>query len=318
MHRAARTPPFVRAGLALLLSGIALACRPAGAPSPTPAAGTGDAAGALPASPRPALWRASDADTTIWLFGTVHVLPPGLDWRSPAVSQAFGAAGAVYFETSLEPDILELQRLIALLGYFVPPDRLSDYLAPEDARRVAALAERLDVAAPIDQMRPWFAALTLSEAFVTSAGYDPASGVERRLGPEAKAAGKDLRTFETIEQQLRFFADLPHEVQIDYLVEGVKQIEEEPELLDELVASWAAGDVAALETLVVEDEREQSPVVYDAILKNRNRAWAEELARVAAGEPGVFFVAVGAAHLAGPDSLATLLARPGLSVERVQ
>lgn len=287
--------------------------------SPTTAASGTEPAGANePAAIQPALWRVTDADTTIYLFGTVHILPPSLDWETPAILDAFNRADAVYFETPVEPDMTELQRLVALLGFYVPPDRLWDRMSEADAARVQDAAAKLNLRIDLGAMRPWLAALTLSDAFVVAAGYDSGSGVERTLGPQAAAAGKTMRYFETIEQQLRFFADLSDEVQLAYLLDGVRQINEEPELLDQLVAAWSTGDVATLDRLVVEDEMDSAPEVYDAILVQRNRRWADTLSSLASEEAGVFFVAVGAAHIAGPESLALLVQQKGLRVERIQ
>jgi uncharacterized protein YbaP (TraB family) len=81
-------------------------------------------------------------------------------------------------------------------------------------------------------------------------------------------------------------------------------------------AAWEVGDDRALGRELVGELREEYPALYKVILKDRNAAWVDVVAREMDGS-GVAFVAVGAAHLAGPDSVQTLLRARGYKVERV-
>ena len=63
--------------------------------------------------------------------------------------------------------------------------------------------------------------------------------------------------------------------------------------------------------------RKTSPVIYQRLIAQRNRRWAEKLSQVLK-TPGTYFVAVGAAHLAGPDSVQKQLQAHGIEVRRVQ
>jgi uncharacterized protein YbaP (TraB family) len=49
----------------------------------------------------PGLWTMSDEDSTVYIFGTVHILPPELDWQSAAVTAALEDAEIVYFEADV-------------------------------------------------------------------------------------------------------------------------------------------------------------------------------------------------------------------------
>ncbi len=283
-----------------------------------------EAAAPAPAAPGaeqtagPALWRFGDADTTIYLFGTVHVLPAGLAWRTPAIDAAFTESKAVYFETDINPNMAELQGLIMRVGVYQPPETLSAKLGPDNTKELAEVAADLSLPMfQLETMKPWLAAITLAEQLITRAGYDPMSGVERTLWPVAKTAGKEIRTLETIESQLRVFADLPEDVQINYLMDGVRNLEEDMGLLDDLVAGWSRGDVATLEEIMIADDLAALPQIYDALLVKRNAAWTDQLDALVKNEAGVFFVAVGAAHLAGKDSVQTMLAAGGHAVERI-
>ncbi|MDZ4761120.1 MAG: TraB/GumN family protein [Alphaproteobacteria bacterium] len=278
-----------------------------------------DAVEAAPVETGPALWRTGDADTTVYLFGTVHVLRPDLSWRTERVDRALEASKAIYFETDVNPNPGQMMQVVSRLGVYVPPEKLSDKLAPEDRAALADAASKLSLPMfMLDTMRPWLAAMALSEQLIVKAGYEPTSGVERTLEPEARAAGREIRKFETVEQQLLFFADLPETVQIAYLMEGVREIDKETTLLDDMVAAWARGDVATLENIMIEGDLAESPEIYEALLVKRNRNWAATLDTLIKTETGVVFVAVGAGHLAGNDSVITLLMGRGYMVDRVE
>lgn len=267
----------------------------------------------------PALWKTGDADTTIYLFGTVHVLPPTVDWRKPPVDKALAEAKAVYFETDIDPDPAKIQGFITQYGLYTPPEKLSDHLSAEE--KAALTKASGDLAIPmflLDTMRPWLAALTLSEQIIVKAGYDPASGVERKLQPDAIAAGKEIRKLETVEAQLLTFADLPESVQVSYLMQGVNEIGQESELLNKLVNAWASGDVDTINAIMIEGDLADLPEVNAALLVGRNRNWVETLDKLVKDEPGTFFVAVGAGHLAGKDSVVAMMAAKGYTLERVE
>jgi uncharacterized protein YbaP (TraB family) len=292
------------------------ATAPSAAPTtPAPVAAPAPAAAAA----RPALWRIGDEDTTVYLFGTVHVLPPELSWRTRPVEDALNASKAVYFETDVNPNQIALAQMAQRLGMYAPPEKLSDHLTPEQRAAVAKASAKLSAPmAIIDTMKPWLAAMTLSEQTIANAGYDPNSGVERTLLPMATAAGKDIRKLETVEEQLLVFADLPEKVQIDYLISGIDEIDKEPTLLGDLVSAWSKGNVEKLDKIMIEDDLEDTPEVYQALLVNRNKNWTVKLDALVKSEPGVFFVAVGAGHLAGKDSVLGMLTAKGYKVERVE
>ena len=267
----------------------------------------------------PALWRTGDEDTTIYLFGTVHVLPKDMEWRTQLIDNAMADASAVYFETDIDPNPIEITRIVSSLGLYSGGEKLSDRLTPEQTSALAAACDTLGISfALVDSMRPWMGALTLGERVIVKAGFNPQSGVERTLSPIAKDAGKEIRKLETIEEQLRIFADMPEETQINYLMEGLDEIDEEPVILHDLVAAWARGDVDTLADIMIQEELADTPEIYEALLVNRNRNWAKALATLTHDESGTFFVAVGAAHLAGEDSVMAQLEDHGISTTRVE
>lgn len=271
------------------------------------------------APPKPAIWKIADADTTIYLFGTVHVLPPTLTWHSPAVDKALEEAKAVYFETNTEGDPTVFREIVERLGKYEPSQRLSDRLSLEDLEKLKAALAKLDLPLiALESMRPWYAGIVISEAVVRRAGYDVTSGVESVLRPAAEAGGKEIRFLETVEQQMASFATLPEPVQIRFLTGGLAQIDTASEELGNLVNAWKKGDVDGLTKLLIDDDLGTIPELYDALLKHRNANWTPEIDSLMKSETGTFLIAVGAAHLIGKDSVISMLEPLGYRAERVQ
>jgi uncharacterized protein YbaP (TraB family) len=273
-------------------------------------------AAAAPAAAAPALWVVKDEDSTIYLFGTVHALRPDTVWRSPAIDKALADAAELWVEVEaddaavMQPLVLKygIDTAIPLSGK-VPADRLP---ALEAAAKGAGLT-----LAQMEPMRPWLAGLTLSVVPILKAGYDPQSGVESKLKTAAKAAGKPVRTLESPEQQIRFFADLPPAVEMEFLDSALEEAGEGAAVLDEMVAVWAAGDVAGIERLMVDEMKTEFPELHAALLVDRNRDWAGQIDTLLDGK-GVILIAVGAGHLAGADSVQARLAARGIQAERVK
>ncbi|UZK67953.1 TraB/GumN family protein [Sphingomonas sp. M1-B02] len=264
----------------------------------------------------PALWVVKDADTTIYLFGTVHVLKPGLSWFDEAVKTAFDKSDELVLEL-IEPDPAAMQGIIMKTAVNPTGPTLTEKL-PADKREAYGKA-MADVGVPavaLDRFDPWFAAVTLSVAGLPKLGYNPESGAERVLGAAAKAAGKPVIGLETAEQQLGYFDSLPEPLQVKFLVSTVDDYPKMGETLDGMVARWSAGDPDGLAKTMNESLIE-TPELGKILLGDRNVRWAEWISQRLA-KPGTVFVAVGAGHLAGSESVQAKLAAHKLTATRVQ
>jgi len=264
----------------------------------------------------PALWVIRDPDSTIYLFGTVHVLRPTTGWGSAKVDTAFNAASEIYFEIENPADQAAVAPLIQRYGVN-PQGGLAHTLTAGQLTLLDSAARSMGMTAvQMDVFRPWLAGLTLSMAPLTKAGYDPNSGVELVLRQRALAAGKPVKGLETLEQQIQFLATLPEPTQVAFLRSTLESYEDATTELDALVAAWAAGDVAAVQRLGVDEIRQQGGGLYRVLLTDRNTDWAGQIQRMLAGS-GTTFIAVGAAHLAGPDSVQAILQKRGVTVQTV-
>ena len=265
----------------------------------------------------PALWTLSDEDTTLYMLGTVHLLRPDLDWRSDAIDAAFAEADTVVFEADVTSQAAasEMMRFISTEGMLEGGQQLTSLL---DEVERGELQKALDhVGMPlgaVQPMQPWWAAVNLSVLQIQKEGYDPNSGVEMVLGAEARAAGKSLAYLETIEEQLGRFADLPMDVQVDFLIGSAESIEEGGDVLDTLVSEWVDGDVHGIGLLMANPDMMGSDEVYDALLKSRNEIWVGKIEAML-DTPGTRLIAVGAGHLAGEDSVIDMLEARGHTVE---
>ena len=263
----------------------------------------------------PALWVIRDADSTLYLFGTVHVLRPTTAWGSARVDAAFASADQIWFEISNPDDQAAIIPLIQQHG--LSPDRpLSSLLTAEELTALNAAAAGAGLtAAQMDPFRPWLAGLTLSVAPLVKAGYDPQSGVELILKARADAAGKPVHGFETIDKQIGILAGMSEADQLSFLRSTLEAYGDATVELDQMVDAWASGDVSTLERVAIDEMRTETPAVYQALLVRRNTDWAGQIQTLLAGS-GTAFIAVGAAHLAGDDSVQEILAARGVAVTR--
>lgn len=266
---------------------------------------------------RPALWKVSDADTTIYLFGTIHLLPRDLMWQSSKVERAITSSRELVLETVLDADPMKTAAIMTKLG--MSPN-LPPLLERVPADRRAALKAVVDKSgiplAVLDRFETWAAALTLASAGMGNLGVSPEYGAEAVLTKRFTGDKKPVSGLETPSQQLGYFDGLPEDAQRKFLVSVAEDDANAKQEFDAMIAAWSAGNVRQI-ALTFDDELKLSPELTEVLLKRRNANWSEWIAARMA-KPGTVLVAVGAGHLAGSGSVAELLSRRGLKVLRVQ
>jgi uncharacterized protein YbaP (TraB family) len=283
---------------------LALAAMPLSASAQTTAAAP-SAVATVDADP--ALWVVKDADTTIYLFGTVHELKPGLSWFDEAVKAAFDKSDSLVLEMVM-PDPAAMRAMVMQKGLDAGGTPLSQKL-PEKKRDAyaKAVAEIGASQAMVDRFKPWLAATEFSVGPLLKLGYSPASAPETVLTAAAKAANKPVLGMETAEQQLGYLAGLSETAQLAFLESAIDDM---PKLGDEMarmVVDWSKGDPEGLAKMVNENLTGQAEL-KKTLLTDRNArfaAWIEQRMK----QPGTVFVAVGAGHLAGAGSVQDDLAK---------
>ena len=263
----------------------------------------------------PALWVIRDADSTTYLYGTIHMLKDGTAWGSDKVDAAFDSASNVWFEVANPDDPSALGPLFQ--QYAMSPDKpLSSWLTPQEQAALDTAVRVVGMSpAQIDPARPWFAALMIATGPLTAAGFSPENSVELNLRARALAAGKSIHGLETLDQQVGGLARMSDEGQMIYLRSYLSTYATAADQMQRAVAGWSTGDTTAMDRFAFENGRAISEEVHQIFLAKRNADWADQIEGLLKGS-GVSFIAVGAAHLAGDDSLQALLAAKGITVTR--
>ncbi len=266
-------------------------------------------------APHPALWRITGKHSTVYLFGSIHILSPSLVWRDARIDQAVHAADTFYFEASLDSDAIA--QYVASKGSLPPGESLRALLPPaaqknlDDDLASVALPE-----ATIDSRRPWFATIAMTAAKLTQTGQSPAAGVDVALLSEAQASGKPIRYFETVDQQLALLGADDPKLELSAFEKFLKDYRNDDGDLSPLVDAWAAGDDERLADLLLKEIDKQRGL-RKALFDDRNRAWTRTLESVLDEESGTFLVTVGMGHLITSRGVPALLKQAGYSVERL-
>lgn len=290
-----------------------------------PAAVRADERAPAVAAPRPAIWLIEDHDTKIYLFGTTHVFAADLQWRSPALDRVIAEAQELVMET---PDASRAD---------VDPARL---LAPMDMGKSINVLERVSPAARqnlsnaldatgmpreyFDRMHTWAVAFLLTSFQVAQGGGEDEaltalSGAEEQLGALFRARKRPISGVETMEQQIGFFSTMTIGAQRRFLEATVTPAAASADAGDEAAApgdvtanAWVSGNVDA----IAAEMKAMPEELYELLLTRRNRNWVTWLQR-RMERPGVVLFAVGAGHLAGPDSVQAMLAEHGIVARRI-
>lgn len=277
--------------------------------------------GAGTASAEPALWIVEDEDTTIYLYGTVHLLRDGATWNTLKLREAMAASDQTWFEivevdASTQADSrAATASLMQSLG--VDPARpLSVTLDEPLRKKLGEVAARYGMSvAQFEPLKPWLVALTFSVVPLQAAGYSQADGVDPQLKAMALAEGDRISAFETAEQQLRFFDALDEGLQRAFLEQTLDDAGRTASVMDALTTAWQAGDPDRISDILNAEMKVRSPRLYDRLVTQRNAAWSVQIRDMLKGS-GTHFVAVGAGHLAGPDSVQAHLEAQGIHVRR--
>jgi len=264
---------------------------------------------------RPALWKVADADTTIYLFGTVHALPHGIPWYRGEIATAFEESKELVTEI-IDDDQAAVQKAVLATAILPEGQTLREMMSADDkAKYEAALANVGMSPASLDRVEPWFAGITLAVVPLQKGGLLPQNGVESTLNTRSKALGQAHAALETAEYQLGLFDSLSIDVQKRFLMDVVESLPSVTADLGHIINAWKGGDIEQIARLM--QEQENDPEVLDVILYKRNAAWADWI-KARLDKPGSVFVAVGTGHLAGSQSVQEKLAVMGITASRVQ
>jgi uncharacterized protein YbaP (TraB family) len=265
----------------------------------------------------PAIWVAKDFDSTLYLFGTVHLLPDDLDWQRQDMRDAFAEAGTVFFEVDSRPERqVDAAVLTTELGLRSDGSRLSDQLDNFQRNVMEAAANNGDLTiAALEGMQPWLASEYLTFAAAQNAGLSAELSADEALKSRAAREGKNIIYLESLETQIRASADLPEYLQIEILTETMERFNSLGQEATDIAEQWSIGGTDYLTKTLIDPMKARPPEIFNNLLRDRNRAWASTLTRFME-DSGTGFVAVGTAHLLGEQSLLSELREQGYSVQR--
>jgi uncharacterized protein YbaP (TraB family) len=264
----------------------------------------------------PAIWVVKDEDTTVYLFGTFHVLDGKADWFNDEVKTAFDKSDEVVLEALLPEDPAAVGPIIAKYAIDPAAPPMAQRLSPAAAEKLAKLLAGSGIpAAAVDKMKTGFAGMTVALIPYQAAGMTADKGTEMTLTKAAKAAGKPLSELEGLEFQMQMLDRIPEAAHRKGLEETLLKFDELPKLIDSMKVNWNSGNAEGFATLMKEMQA-SSPESYKVMMSDRNKAWAEWVQK-RLDKPGTVFVAVGTAHLAGADSVQAFLGQRGITSARV-
>ena len=280
-------------------------------------------AGCAPAvaePPRPLLWKVSDADNSLYLLGSFHLLKPTDYPLAPSTDAAFEDAEQVVFELSPQdragPELAQAMAGAALRG---DGRTLEQALPPATwkALKTHLQTRNMDPVA-MQQYDAWFVSLLVALTEMQVAGLSTENGLDKHFADRTVAAGKPSRGLESIDEQIALFEGMSQEQQVESLESTLRDIADMRGMIDEMHALWRAGDEAGLFAATGAEMKAEFPALYDRMNRDRNRAWIPELRALldGAGEDDALVV-VGAMHLLGEDGVVEGLRRAGYRVERL-
>lgn len=264
----------------------------------------------------PLMWKVTDADSTIYLLGSFHMVKAGSEWLAPRITSPFDASQEVWFEIADLDDQTAAGKAFA--KYAVDPTKsLTKGMSPAEIARLETVLKHNGFTMEIAQnFKPWAVGLLISVRIMTQSGFNPELGADKVLQTRAKAQSKSIKGFETVEEQMAFFGSLTEQQGRDFLKETLDQADGGEALINTMMNAWLKGDADTLKATVVDEMRQKSPDLYQILLVNRNKAWAPKIAETLKGS-GTTFIVVGVGHLIGPDSVQAQLKALGIKAEPV-
>ena len=252
-----------------------------------------------------------------YLAGSMHLLHAERASLPAPLERAYRNSASIVMEIDTDDgDAQDAGARLLEAAQLAPDTSLQALLGEARWNTVrSALAEAGFDAERASRFEPWGLALLLTQAGFARQGYTSAAGVEQQLTERARRDGKPISGLETAAMQIALLDGLDMNVQRQMLDLTLEEVQEMPQMLDELDDAWRAGDLQRLEALLLEGYR-QMPELYTALLVERNRRWVSQIRAWPTTSPPRL-VLVGALHVVGEQGLPALLQRAGYTVQRL-
>jgi hypothetical protein len=273
--------------------------------------------GCLSAHAAGPVWAIRGAHNTVYLAGSIHVLPADDTSLPPAFERAYADSAKLVMELDLgKLDPMEAGEWMLEKGALPPGTKLRTVLGEQRYGRVAAAAASLGMnMLGLDLQRPWVVGLEITEYAYSHEGYDADQGVEEQLVARARADGKPTGGLETLPEELAGLVGLPQQDQVRMLDQTLDELQDIKAEMRDIVGAWRRGDAAHLAALL-STEYQSFPALYKPLVTDRNQLWLPQLQEMLRGKDNVLVV-VGALHVVGEGGLLELLRKQGYTVKQL-
>ena len=269
------------------------------------------------AGPSPALWRVRDGDSTVYIFGSLHILPQSFKWRAPEIEAAIASSDVFVFEVPVDDKANTRQKEFIVKNGLLPRGaslrKVLNRIEYETYSRILLGAGLKPE--HFTRYRPWLAAVIVGLAYVHRRDLATLSGADDEIIEQAQSGGKELRYLETVDDQMKLLVMGDDLAQIRALKRQLVSLPKAALHTDDLLQTWARGDAERFATMIEQDFAGHVEA-QDLLISNRNRAWVPSVAELL-GSGKTAMVTVGAAHVGGANGLISLLCAAGHDVERV-
>ena len=269
--------------------------------------------GCLTAHAASPVWAIRGAHNTVYLAGSVHLLPAQDAALPPAFDRAYADSDKLVMELDLgQLDPLQAAGWMMEHGALPAGSTLRGVLGEPRYTRVSAAAADLGLSMEIlDGQSPWVVGIELADLEYLHLGFDPQQGVEEQLVHRAQSDGKPTAGLETLPEELASLEALSREDQLRLLDQTLSELKEAPGEMQEVLGAWRRGDAARLASLLAREYR-AFPALYRPLVTARNQRWLPQIEQLLHGERNCLVV-VGALHLVGEGGLLELLRRDGFA-----
>jgi hypothetical protein len=262
------------------------------------------------------LWKATSANGSVYLVGSVHMLTKDYYPLSASMDEAFKESDLLVEEIDYAEMLAPESQLEMMARGFLPKDQSLDRVLSAGSfaavsQRIAGLGLPIE---PLKRFKPWALALMLLGLEWQKAGFDPALGLDRHFYERARQDGKAVQGLETLAFQISRFDEMAMHDQERLLVQALRELDTQKAAVTTLADAWKAGDAKTIETIVLRELRQEARL-YDRLLVERNRMWLPKIEALF-GRTRPAFIVVGAAHLVGPDGLVHMMRLKGYAVQQ--
>jgi uncharacterized protein len=265
----------------------------------------------------PAIWRIRSAESTVYLFGSIHILPVEFAWRSKRIEDAMAASDLFVFEVPTGKESLAEEHDFVLRNGILPRRQsIKAMLSPGEFDTYSSVMRNAGlIPGDYERYRPWLAALVLGLAYLHPDNLTTLRGADDEIMDYARGHERQTNYLETPLQQLQLLTAGTERVQLAGLRRLINALPGSRNLEENLRGAWARGDADGLNALL-DRVFSSSPETQDFLVGRRNRLWLPTI-NAALQRPGSAMITVGAAHIGGKSGLVTLICSEGYRVERL-